>query len=321
MTSRSPRTAAGLALLVALALAIALAACSDDEGSETTAASGSSEPSELALLVPENPFGVLEVDLAAAREALGLRADADPRIGKGSPAQGRFTQLGLEALVFYSDDRQPAVADAIDPRFIQAAAVNAFPGASAVILIRTTQPFEEIAGALEARGFKRNGDLLDHPGNVNKVGWPEVAAARGDTGLIAVSADRGLALEAVRADPADPDSRADLQLLGQLPPAPARLVETGGEASGPCVVAIGVADPVVSGGEGQIVIEVDGQADDASFALPAEDEALTDLEIGDPEVDGSRLSAPLTLTGLGATAVSAIPALRRDPVIEPYSCL
>lgn len=297
--------------LIAAAICAALAAgCGSDDSDDSGDSGGSAQidgtpPGELALLVPEGAFSqIAEVDFARARSALGLPATFDPRGGlEASGAERRFAEAVLPTTPFYVGPQPIPIAEVLDGGLIQSAAAEGEGGASEVILVRTSQPFEQIADGLVKAGYKRRARILNYTGNadINSIRYPEVVAADGDDGLIAISGEPTRGLAALDAGPAAPDARPELALLGQLPDAPVRVADA--HVIGAGCASIGVADQLADGAaELLVVVEGEDASEDALLL------SKPGLELGELDVSDDRITAtityPLDAEGSAAEAVT-----------------
>ncbi len=279
-------------LLPALACTLAIAGCGSDDSGESgdSGAAGGAPPGELAALVPEGAFSkIAEADFAGARKALDLPVDFDPRDGlDASGPERRFSEAVLPTIPFYVGPQPIPVGKVLDGGLIQSAAAEGEGGASEVIVVRTDQPFEQIAAGLVEAGYKRRGRILNYTGDVNDVRYPEVVAADGDESLIAISGERTRGFAALGAAPAAPDSRPELALLGELPEAPVRIAD--GELIGAGCASVGVADQLAEG-KAELVVLVEGEEASAE-ALQLD--GIAGLEPGELEVSADSIRAPLT---------------------------
>jgi hypothetical protein len=165
-----------VAAMIVLAPA-ALAACgggSDDGGSG----------GDLVERVPGNARVIGFVDFEAAKETLGLPADADPSDlpdaeGEDFLAHQRlFAAAGL-ALPYLSRPTGPPLSEAIDHSRVNAAASAPIIGEDSMAVLATDQPFDEIAERLEADGYRRDGDVLVSDEPFLEIGFRAVGAGDG----------------------------------------------------------------------------------------------------------------------------------------------
>ena len=273
--------------------------------------SGEDRPDELAGMIPPNPVGSLVVaDLAELRERAGLPEDADPSDGlaDGEPAEQRFAFNAAAAMPHLTDPRDLPIGEALDESRVQAAASSGFWGPESITVVSSDQPFEEVATVLEAAGYARDGDVLESDRAALLVTYPVVAG--GEDEVIAMGSSRDAVEAALERDGA-PDGRP-AELLEQLGEAPA--VSLLARIANPlgCLEAVAIADQV-EGGEGELLLSIEGGADPALFLL---DRAAgvrglspaASFEFAEPEAKGDLLrvsfrypleepGAPLALLG------------------------
>ncbi len=244
-----------------------------------------------AYLPADTPGGVLFADLAAAREQLGLPADADalafelygsPAYDPGAP-ETQLLELGgfaTSILGLSARDLKPQpVTEAFDGGAVTAAAA-AGTRAGPVTAIRTSQPFDEIATALEAVGYERDGAVLSKPGaEVNEV------VDAGD-GVLVISGRDASAADAVADPPGGPGAA-----LALLEPAdePVRLAASGFEND--CVSGYGGWSNA-AGTSGVLRVGVDGEPDLDRVQLDGFD--WIDGELGEPSVVDDGINVPFT---------------------------
>lgn len=310
---------------IVLATAMLLVGCGgsgDGDGPEPV--------SELARLVPENPFGVSEVDLVALKDALGLPADADPAAPPEGEAGRRLTSVARAVVPFCHGVEPPepidvAIRQAVDCSQIQAAAAPAGVGLWSLTIMRTEQPFDEIADSLTAAGYSRQGRLLGYPGGTTPMRYAEVVAGADDETLIALARDRTAGFAALGEAPAAPDARPELSALGALTAAPARTARLG---NGECVAAYAIADQIADD-RGELVVQLASEEAEATpngFTLDehegfASRPGASELfDFGQPEADGGTLQVSFGLREGEAREVGAIAAFDELAFSDPYEC-
>lgn len=301
-----------LVLAVALA-ALTLVACGSGSGDPDV------PPGRLGILgyLPAEAIQVELVDVKLLRSKLGLPTGADAtdpaelekRIHADTHRLVEETSVGFPPLKAYLETQKlPPSGEAISGSELQLVARAGFD-AEMVAAITTTQPFEEIAAALERRGFERRGDAL-----------------------VAVEEDLGDPVRSVA-------TAADGTII--LPDVAAKVAAEGGEIGaasavlpgleGPTsVAATGVSDGCVSayavglsasGSKGQLQISVaEDPADPSRFQAPR---GFGELEFGSAEADGNRLLVPFRV-GSAPTRPGRGPALslatRGFSALDAYEC-
>jgi hypothetical protein len=275
------RIAGGIGVAIGmLAVALALSACGDDDGEDGVSVR---DPGALIDRVPGKPSGLVFVDIAAVRDKLGAPDDAPvSQLGNGDDAI-RVSQSAGRAMPWLSAPRRTPLHDAIETGAVDAAAANTVFGPPGISVIETSQPFEQIAAALEDQGYKRDGDLLKTDLG-QQFSYPVVAD--GGDGVIVLGFKRSTVEDAVAGsagsdDPARP-------LLGQVE----GVARGGRPVEVNCLRALAVGesfDPDTA----ELGIQVDGEASADRFRLPDAD-LKTPLEYGEPEVDGGVLTAEIT---------------------------
>lgn len=132
--------------------------------------------------------GVVYVDLAAAREAQGLAADADPAEVDSSEGPFRQAVHALPHLGAVGPPGPRVDSEAIDAGQVSAAA-TALGDAPGMTAIRTSQPFEEIAEVYLANGYEREGEAVVYRGEEPILpGYHYVVE---DDGLVLLVSGRG----------------------------------------------------------------------------------------------------------------------------------
>lgn len=258
----------------------------------------------------ETPSAVV-VDLRAAGEKLGVTG-LDPRTAftTGDPAQRRMAALfGAGFPLLTQPVRIPAL-DAIDLTRVTAVANNGPIGRGLVVVLATEQPFDEVAGKLEAAGYTRDGDLLFKP---NQARTAAASAIAGGSGVIAIGADR----EAVRAAA---ENRAEgieglaRDVLTELD-APAAVVMAPGEG---CPHAIAVADDIEGGRARLVVVTPKAQPGLLSAARPG-NSSFAGRTFDPPTVDGDRVTAAFTYPA-GDGFRGPLLTVGETPAEDIYTC-
>ena len=273
-----------VAIAGALTLAVALPACGDDGGGEEGADAVAPTPDVTALLdyVPADPSGIRLVDLGAAREELGLPADADASEPGGSDAQSHLAAAASAVIPYLSLPRPRPVQDAIDHGAIAAAAGNLVQGPPGITVLATSQPLDDVAAALVTEGYQREGDVLEGDSSFVEGSYSVIADA-GENVLVLGYA-RGTVQQAISGSP------------GTDNPARALVEDVKGVARGAVVPAdLGCINGIAVGESadlesGEIRIQVSGEASAKRFQLP-DTLTLPEFEFEKPGVDGEALTA------------------------------
>jgi len=281
--------------LLALALALAaLSGCGGDDTTTTATEAGTSEGvGKLTNYLPADAQLISAVDLAAAREELGLDPDADVTdagpvvdgdVTLDDPEGELITAAGIgippisSFLTMLKED--PTIA-ALDGTEITAAASNQIDPKGQVEVIQTEQPFEQIAEALVKQGYEREGDALSKQG----AGISEVADA-GDGVVVLSGGDGYSAAELAQSPPGGPE---DLVALLEPPGEPIGIANTPVDTSG-CVTAYGGREKADASG-GTIRLLIDGQPNlDNLDAAALQEVGITTA--GDAKAEGDVIEIP-----------------------------
>lgn len=303
--------------MLALALAaLALGACGSGSGDPDL------PPGRLGILgyLPADAIQIELVDVKRLRSELGLPADADAtkpeeleeKLHVNTRRLVEETSVAFPPLTAYLETRKlPPSGAAISGSELQLVAVAGFD-AEMVAAITTTQPFEEIAAALERGGFERRGDAIVAVEEDFRDPVRSVAEAADGTIILA----------------GDPDVAAEVAAEGgEIGAASAALPGLEGPTS---VAATGASDGCVSayavglsasGSKGQLQISVaEDPADPSRFQAPR---GFGELEFGSAEADGNRLLVPFRV-GSAPTRPGRGPALslatRGFSALDAYEC-
>lgn len=302
------------AILAAGAIAGALAACGGDEEDDAP-----SEPaSSVARFLPDSSPVLNEVDLAQARDQLGLPEDADaldfeavladdfdPQSPEGrliSAANVAMPDLTLSVVQTLEPD---PIAEAFDGTAItEAANTNADEGQ--ITAIRTTQPFEELADALAQEGYERDGEVLSNPDA--RIG--EIA----DTGegVIVLGSSGAPAADAAAEAPGGPPELVDL-----LAPADQPIAQGIQGAEEGCLTAFGGWENV-TGTEGVVRIELEDEAE-ADRVDTGQLKEYMSATMSDPETDGNAVEVPFTAEERSAPG-SPVRDVLVNFAIQVYDC-
>lgn len=221
-------------------------------------------------------------DLKTAREQLGLPEDA----GFPGPDKRRllFAVASRPLFSFGTLFRKPSLGvlgDVLDSRQIETAVGTNFafsgPGADvvysdAVLVVRTGQPFAEIADRLSEAGYTRAGngllisartgepEVLSTVPNLHR--FPFQAVGTAGKGVVVFGGSVGAARAAQGGAEAKPTAVA--KLIAELPGV-SRIARRGG--GGPCVVAVGLGEDAAPR-QGELRVVVHGKAQANRFLTP-----------------------------------------------------
>lgn len=304
-------------LRVRAALATALCAgalgCGGEEDEETPPDSDS-QAAALARLLPAGELpGVIVADVAAAREANGLDSDADPLEGfpGGTPEEQRFAGafIGMRDV---TSPMQTPIRDAVDHGAISAYATNLVFGEGAILLFSTSQPFDEIASALEADGYERDGELLVSGGSAVELSYTVLAEA---DGYIVMGQD-ATTVEAV-AGGTETSGAPEASLVESLegPVSAAASTESG------CLESIVINDRM--DGTAELRLMLSSEPDPEAFTLDDSDTSplpIAGYSVEEPVVDGQTLAVEVEANP-DTPALSPVGLLSADvPAGSIYDC-
>jgi hypothetical protein len=273
-------------------------------------------------------------DLETARDQLGLSPSADT---SGAGKRRLLLSFATRPLFRFSTAivGRPSLGpfgDVLDTGKLDVAVGTSFafsgPGSSEIwpwdaVVLRTRQPFMEIAGRLREEGHEKAGDGLlvadRRPPNLpllsRQMPFPAVGNAGG--GVIAF----GGSVRAVRAalQGAGAELTATAALLAELPGV-GRLATgpTAGGQSGRCVLAVGLGENAAPR-EGELVVVVEGQAEASRLLSSGETSAAmsdgAETVHGQAVAEGNRVSVPFSSTDrFDPTRLGA------EGVAVPYDC-
>lgn len=253
---------------------------------------GEGDESDLVDRLPADTVTASYVDLEALREQLGLPEDADPSevdiTDQSDESQDLLQLQGAVAMVLQNlsvPGSEDPINAALDGGQITAAARGNGTGTAeeppvTLTVIKTDQSFDDIAAGLEDEGFEEKDSVLES----EEAPTYNVVADAGD-GVVVLGDERD-AVETAVADEGEAPAVADL--LDEVEGA--QRTATVFEDS-ECVTSIVTgadADPL----EGEMVLNVDGEADEDNF-----DDAATvgfGIELEDPEFDGDTVRVAFT---------------------------
>jgi hypothetical protein len=272
--------------------------------------------------------GLAYADLDAAREQLGLPPDAAI---SGGGRQRLLLSFAARPLFRFSTviSGNPSLGplgDVLDSHSIEVAVGTNFafsgPGADEiwpwdVVVLRTTQPFEEIAGVLREDGYEETDGLLladrRPPGTRRYPStFPFPSIGDGGDGVVVFGGSAAAARAALR------DAGAELTeaaaLLAELP----GVARVASRPSSRCVVAIGLgeeADPR----EGELVVVVEGKAHAKRLLFNGRTSAAlskgTEVTFDQSTAEGNRATVRFRSTDeLDPTRLAV------ETVDDPYDC-
>jgi len=284
---------------------------------------------------PNWDLALAYVDFYRAREQLGLPRNADVT---GPGKRRLLLSFATRPLFRFSNTaigRSPRLGplgDVLDTRKIEVAVGtnSAFsgPGADEVwawdaLLLRTRQPFREIARPLRREGYEETDDGLlvaDRPPPRNDIDprSPQVPfPAAGHAGGVVVFGGSARAVRAAqRGAGAEPVVTA--ALLAELPGV-ARVSHgsIAGGRSGRCVVAVGLGEDAAPR-EGQVVVIIDRRAEGRRLLFSGTSAAISeDAEVvwGEATAEGNRVSVPFSSTDQRYPTRLGV-----ESVAVPYDC-
>jgi hypothetical protein len=260
--------------------------CGDDGGSGTTEPTDAAEPTALVDRLSSEALYLGTVDLAAVREELGLDPDAEvPTAESASDHRvlGRYYGLASVGLAYlrFSDD--VGAAEAIDSgRVSEAASAEGLDGQ--VVVLRTDQPFEEIADGMEEEGYERDGDLLVSDDRFSTGGFRFVGSVD-DVVILGVSA--AAVDEALEAG-AEPLASAAATMLAAVEGSARVGVAANADRELECGSSFGIgvsAEPA----EGEFAAYADGDGDPDNVFAGLDDDPRFDafgIEVTTAEAEG-----------------------------------
>lgn len=294
---------AGAAFVIALVLGLGACGSSGDSTGGAPSKPAPNNSLELTKYLPSDSRLIVAVDLEAAATELGLPADNDPfqfatANAKLDDPVTRLSFIANSAFgpleqAFEQQKLNPIV-DAIDGTAVSEEATNLLALDDPVSVLRTSQPFGEIAGALEKAGFARRGNSLE-AAKPKPNEYTSLASA-GD-GIIVVAGNKADAAKLASTPPGGSKPIAQLLKPANLPVA---LAIAGPEQS--CVNSLGGWSD--TGGAGTLSLSVDGSADEGALNLDALQGSA--IEPGTPKAEAGTIEVPFT-QGSDASLQSASP--------------
>ncbi len=265
--------------------------------------------------LPSGARFVAAVDVAGAREALGLPVDADLVLG-GSADEKRLFLAAAYALPHLQQPVKLPILEVLDHKRIEAAASGGQAQNQQVTAVRTSQPPSEVLEGLEDQGYRRDGDLVVSDEAPSTVVYG--AAAESD-GLLFLASDE----EGLRQALAGKDEQAGAaeRLLRDELEGPVRLASARPDAD--CLRAIG-AQEAVDPAAGEFALGPAGEPDPQRVRLGAGPETaapfLREIRFEEAQADGRLLRVPYSYEA-GRTRPSPAGLLMGDlPVSAFYDC-
>jgi hypothetical protein len=290
---------AGRAVLASSSVAL-VAGCGGSDGSEGGVSAGGGGGGDAATVLvdrlPEEARQVAAIDVAAVRRGLGLPDDQAIGDLSGNGVQQLAFALGT-AVPFLAIPQVTPIREAFDTGAMTAAASvpYAFAPERAVVVVRTSQSFDELAAALADQGYERDGELVVTERSVVEMGGVTVVAAAGDD--LIVLAQSAEVARAVAAGEDDGPALAD-QL--DAVDGPLRVAFATAADSDSCVETL-AAGWQVDPAEGEIAITV-AEPDDAGGLelLPGDSRIARNVDLDPPQVGGRTVMARYRYVGPGS---------------------
>lgn len=283
----------GAGPVLATIVVSAFAACGggSDGGGDGRAVAG------LVDRLPEDAPRVASMDVAAYREALDLAEDQGFEDGFDDRSRPLLFALS-DAVPFLADPRSTPISEAFDTGAVTAVASVpvAFDPDRGVVVVRTDQSFEDLAGALEDQGYERDGDVVATDQPPMRVGGVTVAASAGDD-VVVLATSTELARSVAGGEG---DGPALAGALGSVEgPFRMALAAPDGES---CVATV-AAGWQVAPAEGEVEVTLtDAAADgaDAEALLSGDLPPDRQVELVAPEVDGATVRAGFRTDTVGS---------------------
>ncbi|OLF19296.1 hypothetical protein BU204_02820 [Actinophytocola xanthii] len=293
-------------------LALLAVGCSADDGTSWGRRLG--QPVALLdRLTPGETTRAVVVDLRAAREKLGVGA-VDPRTGSfEDPARRHYADLYAAAFPLTGEPRQLPVLDAVDLGRVSAVASNGYLGEEAVAVLATDQPFDEVAAALVAAGYTRDGSLVreEDPARTEFAGAASVVA--GGEGVIAVG--RSVDIVRAAAEGTAPGIRGVVRsLVDELSAPAAAAYEYGMD----CPRALAVADDVDED-RGRLVVVADSPDAERLTADDPDAASFADMRFERPSVDADRVTVAMDYSS-DTGAISPLVRILELVIGDVYDC-
>lgn len=301
---------AGAFVLFLLGMLLAAGCGGEDE--EEDAPDSGVQAASLARLLPTGELpGLIAADVAAAREANGLAADADPLDGfpGGSTEEQRFAGAFIGMRDVTSPIESP-IRTALDHGAITAYAGNQNFGRDAVVLVATSQPFDEIATSLEGEGYELEGDVLVGDGLAPELIYTAVAEA---DGYIVLGSDPAL-VGAIAEGSDSTGPPEEVELLDGLDGPVMAATSLGSD----CLDSITIEDRM--DGTAELRLNLSTEPDPEGFGLDDEPGPLFGYSLDEPTVDGDALAVEIE-SNTDTPVLSPIGLLNADvPAGTIYDC-
>ncbi|CAN5601138.1 hypothetical protein BH10ACT11_BH10ACT11_03440 [soil metagenome] len=309
--------------MVTTGVLVLLAGCGDGADREASTAS-------LTRYLPADSREVATVDFTAVKQQLGLAADqrlptydrlnVDISLQKDREAEADlydaaaltvaplFDPAASNVVALGASDRTAdPLSKALDTSQITAAAANETSAEQPVTVIETTQPFDQLASALEKVGYRRDGASLI-PRDASSLELTDAG-----NGVI-VFGGNGLATsELVTSPPGGPPAQVSI-----IEAAKDVVAVAGAVPASSCLRAFGGWHDA-DGGQGVLRLELSDAA--ASGRL---DRNLIDLdgglEVGTPEADGDAVQLSYSLQHPENSVSPVGDLLQRTPLKRLYDC-
>jgi hypothetical protein len=246
--------------------------------------------------LPEDAPRVVSLDVAGYRRALGLSGDVDLE-GQVDERSRPLLSALAEAVPFVGNPRVTPIREALDLGAVdEVASVPTFAPDQGVVVVRTSQSFDDLAGRLEDQGYERDDDVVVTQQPTTEMGGVSAVASGGD-GIVILAASSKLA-RAVAAGEGDGPTLAPALAAVH---GPFRTALSTGPDSSSCVKTV-AAGWRVDPAEGDVEVTVADPADaDAGALLPVDVPPVSAVELGQPKVDGRTVRASFRLE-TGSTA-------------------
>jgi hypothetical protein len=281
---------------VAAMLVLTLPGClgSDDDGGDKRDTSPDREllarlSAGIAAQGRERVDEIFYTDISGARRDAGLPADADVNEVNSDPNAIRLSTVVTTALSYTHRPKPTPLSESIDGTKVQTAAALAFIADFGVVVLRTKQPFAEIARSLRRRGYKESGNrgFLISPAPRARLIYPVVAD--GGDGVVILAGNVRVARAALAGENTEltPGSR-----LIEDVPGVARAAAAGLKG---CVRARAAGQDLMPQ-EGEYLVLVEGRPDAKRLKLAGGSYGgLQGVKVGETETDGRRLRAEFTV--------------------------
>lgn len=256
------------------------------------------------------------VDLAEARDQLGLPADADALdfsalknedVNNPSP-NAQLVEAAATGMPSLTTFVQTLSADPASQQFDGSeidAAANTLGDDGPLTIIHTSQPFGDIADGLTKLGYRPEGNLL------TKEGERFEQVADGGDGFVLIGRNTA-PRDAVEAQAGGPDD-----LMSLLGPADQPIQQAANGVQDDCVSALGGWENAQTT-KGVLAFKVDGGADASAFDTAQLDHDLG-IDTGEPTTDGDTAQVPFTKAAGGGSPGSPV-GVMLTRFVSGYDC-